>query len=344
MNAVTPLTPEILVPRLGDYLVEKGVLSRSDLLSALKRQEELREQGKPILLGELLIQLGLIDRSTLDGAITEQIIQLRAALQETNRQLERRVEERTAELQKALKKLSELNQLKSNIISNISHELRTPMTHMKGYLELLISGSLGDLNPQQQNALEVMQRSSDRLERLIEDLIQFSMASRGEFTLRPSRLDMNILFATAVARSRSKANDRKVTVEIKAPEMLPLVMADEEKITWVVMQLLDNAIKFTPPGGRVSLEASEEGEFVQVCVQDTGIGIPKERQEEIFEAFHQLDGSTTRRYGGTGLGLALVRQIIEAHGSVVRVSSEVNRGSRFEFLLPISKDVVPTSG
>jgi signal transduction histidine kinase len=344
VNAVTPLTPEILVPRLGDYLVEKGVLSRSDLLSALKRQEELREQGKPILLGELLIQLGLIDRPTLDGAVTEQIIQLRAALQETNRQLERRVEERTAELQKALKKLSELNQLKSNIISNISHELRTPMTHMKGYLELLISGSLGELNPQQQNALEVMQRSSDRLERLIEDLIQFSMASRGEFTLRPSRLDVNILFNTAVARSRSKANDRNVTVEIKAPEMLPLVMADEEKITWVVMQLLDNAIKFTPPGGRVSLEASEEGEFVQVSVQDTGIGIPKERQEEIFEAFHQLDGSTTRRYGGTGLGLALVRQIVEAHGSMVRVSSEVNRGSRFEFLLPISKDVVPTNG
>jgi signal transduction histidine kinase len=330
----TSLTPEILVPRLGDYLVEKGVLRREDLQRALVRQKELRAAGKSVLLGEILVQLKLIDRSMLDTAVTEQIIQLRAALQETNRQLERRVEERTAELQKALKKLSELNQLKSNIIANTSHELRTPMTHLKGYLELLLSGTLGELTEQQSNAIEVMQRSSNRLERLIEDLIQFSLASRGEFTLRLNRIDVTILLNSVADRSMPKAKEKGLNMTIDTPEKLPLVQADEEKIIWVLMQLLDNAIKFTPPGGRITLSARPEQSLVKVTVQDTGIGFPQDRAEEIFEPFHQLDGSTTRRYGGTGLGLALVRQIIEAHGSVIRAKSQVDQGSSFEFILP----------
>jgi signal transduction histidine kinase len=137
-----------------------------------------------------LLELGLIDRQTLDQAITEQIMQLRAALQETNRQLEQRVQERTAELQNALNKLSELNQLKSNIVANISHELRTPLTHIKGYLELLIAELMGPLSPEQVGALEVMQRSTERLERQIEDLILFSIASRGEFSLRLTSINV----------------------------------------------------------------------------------------------------------------------------------------------------------
>jgi signal transduction histidine kinase len=135
-------------------------------------------------------------------------MQLRAALQETNRQLEQRVQERTAELQNALRKLSELNQLKSNIVANISHELRTPLTHIKGYLELLMAEVMGPLSSDQANALEVMQRSTERLERQIEDLILFSIASRGEFSLRLVSRDVDDLFEAIVKRSQTKALEK----------------------------------------------------------------------------------------------------------------------------------------
>jgi len=329
------LTPEILVPRLGDYLLEKGWISPEDLQKALRAQEHKREGGDQPLLGQILLEMGLIDRLTLDRAVTEQILQLRAALQEANQQLEQRVQERTAELQNALMKLSELNQLKSNIIANISHELRTPLTHIKGYIELLLTSALGELTEQQLNALQVVQRSSERLENQIEDLIYISMSARGEFTLRIVDLDLSTLFQAIFSRSISKAQDRNIDLLIDTPTNLPRVKADEEKLSWALLQLVDNAIKFTPTHGKVTLTAKQDQGLITVTVSDTGIGIPDDRVSEIFEPFHQLDGSATRRYGGTGLGLTLVRQIVEAHGSEIRVQSVVGEGTRFEFVLAV---------
>src|SRR3990172_1175386 len=143
------LTPEMLVPRMGEYLIHKGLITAENLQKALNYQQEAIAKGTPILLGQALIELKLLERAELDQAVTEQIIQLRSALQAANRTLEHRVEERTAELQKALERVSELSQLKSNFVANISHELRTPLTHIKGYVELLITESLGPLTEEQ---------------------------------------------------------------------------------------------------------------------------------------------------------------------------------------------------
>ena len=143
------LTPEVLVPRLGEYLVQQGHITEEGLKKALAYQLKKQVKSQHWLLGETLLELGLIDRPTLDQAITEQIIQLRNALENANRYLEHRVQERTAELQLALRKLSELNQLKANFVANISHELRTPLTHVKGYIELLATESLGALTEEQ---------------------------------------------------------------------------------------------------------------------------------------------------------------------------------------------------
>ena len=155
MAQQTQLTPEMLVPRLGEYLVQRNYITELDLQKALAYQQEKITDNQSYLLGQALIDLKLINRAILDQAVTEQIIQLRSALQTANRNLERRVQERTAELEKALERLSELTQMKANFISNVSHELRTPLTHMKGYLELMITGSLGPVSDEQRHMLEL---------------------------------------------------------------------------------------------------------------------------------------------------------------------------------------------
>jgi len=328
------LSPEMLVPRMGEYLIQKGLITDENLQQALDYQLKQTEKGESILLGQALIDLKFVQRADLDQAVTEQILQLRSALQSANRTLERRVEERTAELQQALERVSELSQLKANFISNISHELRTPLTHIKGYVELLVSGSLGPITEEQKHALQVSQQSSAKLENLIEDLIMVSLATRGELSVKLDDIDIRRISSLAVKSFASKAENRGIDLYAVMNDDIPFVQADAQKTGWALSQLIDNAIKFTSSGGSVVVNLKKEGEnLVIVSVTDTGIGIPPHRISEIFEPFHQLDGSSTRRHGGTGLGLSLVRQIVEAHGSMLEVQSVEGHGSTFKFPL-----------
>lgn len=329
-----PITPEVLVPRLGDYLVEKGKLTPDQLNRALHYQRQKSEAGYSILIGQALRELNLVDDETLDLAITEQILLLQSALQRANHELEERVQERTRDLRKAIAKLEELNQLKANFIANISHELRTPLTHIKGYLGILAEESLGELNPDQLEAMQAIQRAEGRLEKLIEDLIQFSLASRGELKLNLASINMSGLIGQISQEILLKARSGGVSFTTSLEEGLPAVQCDAEKIGWVIAQLLDNAIKFTPRGGLVKLNAFQRDGYVTITVTDNGIGIPEEKLSEIFEPFHQLDGSTTRRYAGTGLGLALSHRILAAHGVEIVVHSTAGGGSSFSFSLP----------
>lgn len=334
MEQQVKLTPEMLVPRLGDYLVQRNYITETDLQKALAHQQEKMTENQAYLLGQALVDLKLINRAVLDQAVTEQIIQLRSALQAANRNLERRVQERTAELQKALERLSELTQMKANFVSNISHELRTPLTHVKGYLELMVTGSLGPISEEQQHALEVSQKAAARLEGMIEDLIMFSLASKGELSIKQGSVDIRRLANLVVKAAAEKAATRDVTVHAVVDADVPHVQADSQKIAWVLSQLLDNGIKFTPAGGRVVLNVKpDSSNLVTISIVDTGIGIPLSRISEIFEPFHQLDESSTRRFGGTGLGLSLVRQIVEAHGSMLDVQSTEGHGTTFRFPL-----------
>src|ERR1044071_9126155 len=224
------LTPEMLVPRMGEYLIQKGVISAEKLQNAHDYQQESTAKGDPILLGQALIDLKLLEQADLDQVVTEQIIQLRSALQTANRTLERRVEERTAELQKALERVSELSQLKANFVSNISHELRTPLTHIKGYIELLVTESLGTITEEQRHALQVSQQSAGRLETLIDDLIMFALASRGELSIKQENVDLQRLVNLAVKSYAGKSQERGVSLNALVDEDLPLVQADMQKL------------------------------------------------------------------------------------------------------------------
>ena len=161
-----------------------------------------------------------------------------------------------------------------------------------------------------------------------------SLASRGEMSMKLDNADIGRIVSLAAKSAFSKAEERGVQIIAVVPENIPAVQADPEKIGWVVNQLLDNGIKFTPAGGSVVIALKEEGDnLVILSVTDTGIGIPSSRLSEVFEPFHQLDASSTRHFGGTGLGLALVRQIVEGHGSLLDIQSVEGKGSTIKFPL-----------
>lgn len=329
-------SPEVLVPRLGEYLVDQGFITSAKLQAGLKRQKELASVGENLMLGQTLVHMGLVDREVLDRVVTQQIVELHTALKEANRTLEQRVEERTAELRRALERLTEISQLKANLISNISHELRTPLAHIKGYVELIAEGRLGSLSPEMEKAIQVIHRASQRLGRLIEDLIEFSTASREGLRLDLQQVSIYELADNTMQRSQEKAEKAGVTIKVELEKDLPALYADPERLAWVLYQLFDNGIKFTPSGGQVTFLAKKEKRQVLLSINDTGIGIPSDRMLEIFEPFHQLDGSATRRYGGTGLGLSLAKMILEAHESEISIESEEGKGSTFSFPIQIA--------
>ncbi len=332
-EAAQPMSVEQLVPRLGEYLVRNGYITDAQLLDALAQQAA--GEGKPTRrIGQTLMEMGAITREALDKAVAQQLMELQSALVEANRSLEKRVTERTAELEAALVKLAEFNQLKANFVANISHELRTPLTQIKGYNVLLSDGALGQVSKEQKEALGITTRAIERLEQLVNDLIGYASTAKGELTLKRRTLALADLITEVMDKSIAKAQRKGVLLSADVPPDLPPVLADDEKLRWVLLQLVDNAVKFTSTGGAVTLQVALLGKRLRISVRDTGIGIPSGRREEIFESFRQLDGSSTRRYGGTGLGLALVRRIIEAHGSEMLVESEEGQGSTFAFTLP----------
>jgi two-component system cell cycle sensor histidine kinase PleC len=330
------LKPEMLIPRLGDLLIDQGLITHGALEFCLNKQAKLKSNGETKQIGQILVEERLIDEDTLNGVITGQIVELRNALVNANQKLEERVRERTNELEIAMKKLEELNNTKSAIIANLSHEFMTPLNHMKGYLELLNTDSLGCLNKEQSDAIIVIQKSYNKLESLIVDLLQFSEASHGNLYIVKKTISVLNFMSIPIKNATPLAVERKVKLKVNLPTPAPEVIGDPEKLSSVISQLLDNALKFTPPGGTIKISAEVNNDKAIISVIDTGIGIQSSKLDEVFEPFHQLDESTARRYGGTGLGLAIVKRILEEHDARYQISSKINEGTAFVFQLPLA--------
>ncbi len=337
MSHVDKSSTENPVPRLGEFLVNRHIITEEQLQKALRLQKEQAARSTGKMLGETLVELGLVKREDMERAVVAQVLDLQAALQNSNRQLSERVAERTAELEQALKKVNEINQLKVDFVSNISHELRTPLAQIKGYVVMMNEGMLGDLQTEQLDAMRATLDATERLQHLIEDLIRFASAARGDLVINNSIFSLSDLVQSIFNRASPKANRSTLQMAVDVPPDPVYVRGDVEKLTWVLTQLIDNAVKFTPDGGfiTVGLKPNASRRLATVFVRDSGIGIPANRIHELFQPFHQLDMSSTRRYGGTGLGLALVHRIVDAHQSQIKVESIVGQGSTFAFELPM---------
>jgi signal transduction histidine kinase len=237
------------------------------------------------------------------------------------------------ETKRAYEELKSLDELKSNVIANVSHELRTPITIAKGALELLMEAD----DPASRRSLIAMARAALlRQNMIIGDLIEAATMEKAEIGLSLDDVDISSVITVITGEFEALASQRKIDLRYDLEENLPLVRADVKRLSHVLRNLLSNAVKFTEKGS-VTVEARRKEDMVEVCVSDTGIGIPKELQDKIFERLYQIDSSGTRRYGGTGMGLAIVKEIVEAHGGKITVESEVGKGSRFCFTLPAAE-------
>jgi signal transduction histidine kinase len=235
----------------------------------------------------------------------------------------------------------ELEESKTNFISMLSHELRTPLTAIRGFVDLILSGSTGEITQDQQEYLEIVFDQSEHLQDLISALLEFAELQASETSLELESISLKSLVYGVLDRIGPIAEDRGITLEARVPPDLEPLFADQRRLEQVLLNLLDNAIKFTPKQGRVSLAVDDGESRVLVCVTDTGSGIPRAERERIFERFYQVDSSTTREHGGTGMGLALSKHIVELHRGQIWVEQPDERdkvdsgpGSRFCFTIP----------
>lgn len=234
-------------------------------------------------------------------------------------------------LRESMGKLRELDKLKDELIANVSHELRTPITIVKGALDL---ASTEEGMEQWEKLLDIAKRGLERQNRLVENLIRVGDLRRGEYKPSLGDLEVRQAIGEAVEEMRPYAMGKGVVIRTSIPRDLPWARGDQGEVKHLLRNLLDNAIKFNKEGGEVLVEAGRRGDGVVVSVADTGIGIPPEKLDSIFDEFYQVNGSLTRRYGGLGMGLKIAKSIVEAHGGEIWAESRLGRGSKFYFTLP----------
>ena len=240
--------------------------------------------------------------------------------------------QRAVELSQALARQQELDQLKNAFIQNVSHELRTPLAIIRGYAELLVAGDLGALSEQQFEAVEVMARRARMLSKMLDDLLTILAAETHKF--QKESVDLAQMTQLAVTDFQAPAKQAGLSLVAAIPPEVLWVCADSVHLRRVLDNLLGNALKFTPEGGRIAVSLSRLDSRVVLEVSDTGIGIPPAQLDKIFQRFYQVDGSSKRRFGGVGLGLALVKEIVESHEGTVAVTSAEGEGTTFSIALP----------
>lgn len=233
------------------------------------------------------------------------------------------------------------NRMRANFISMVSHDLRTPLNSINGFLEIVLDGMVGALNPKQEEFLAFALASTHQLMTLVEDVLFISRADSGQFKLRLDTMSITDMVAQCLRNLRAPAQKAQVNLRVVLPDDLPTLYADELRLQQVLTNLVNNAIKFTPPRGTITIEASVDRSALRISVRDTGEGVPVEQQTRIFDRFVQLDADSQGAAGGYGLGLAIARLIVQQHGGRIWVRNAPEGGAIFTFTIPLSLRPVP---
>jgi|Deesub1362A_J573_1020465.scaffolds.fasta_scaffold14704_3 signal transduction histidine kinase len=237
------------------------------------------------------------------------------------------------ELKRANIELKKIDKLKMQFLNLASHELRTPITPIIAQLQMIRDGYFGDITEEQEKSIDMILRNTAILDRLIEDILDISRLESGTMKFAMVKANLNEILKNAVEIMKSKAMDKNISLRLKE-DNIPEIVLDKDRITQVVVNLIDNAIKFTGEGGCIDIELIDDGNQAMIKVRDTGIGLKKEDQKKIFLPFEQVDSTITRHYGGSGLGLAICRGIVACHGGKIWVESEPEKGSTFIVTIP----------
>lgn len=287
-------------------------------------------------------QLDFMETLAGQAAIAIDNSQLLQNLQHSNAQLELRVVERTAELNRTNRELEHANRAKDEFLATMSHELRTPLNSILGLSETLLEQRQEPLSEQQQKSLEIIATSGRHLLDLINDVLDLSKIEAGKFDYYPQVIEVNALCQSSLAFIRGQATRKSIDVRYEEDKTVEKIHADPRRLKQVLVNLLTNAVKFTPDNGVVTLQVRSDAnrDLIQFSVIDTGIGIAREDLNKLFQPFSQVDSSLTREYEGTGLGLALVQRLTDLHGGSVEVDSKPGIGSRFTVNIPWRHDLV----
>ena len=332
-------TSGFLLLGLGMALVASLLVARR----VVRPLETLRKGVERIGSGDMSSRLEVKTGDEIE-VLADEFNRMAENLRSAYTGLEQKVADRTRDLAIANDRLQELDRLKSDFVSNVSHELRTPLTAIKGAVDLILREVAGPLTEKQIHYLTRVRSNSQHLAGLINDLLDLSKIESGKIEMKAGRVSMGGLVHEVVETLRPVAAEKAIALDATTPEPSIMVWADRDKINQVLMNLIGNAIKFTPIQGRVTISASRNGEGnVQVSVSDTGPGVPPDESEKIFEKFYQITEAEGTKPKGTGLGLAICKSLVALHGGKIWVEPKPTGGSIFCFTLPaaISVDAKP---
>jgi signal transduction histidine kinase len=332
-----------------DYSIRAEVKGEDEIGFLTERFNEMvgRVQERETALHQAQDQLEMRNRE-LQHQLNERE-RAEEALQQAHGELEQRVNDRTADLARANTDLirardlaEEANRAKSEFLANMSHELRTPLNHVIGFTELVVDKNFGDLNPKQEEFLKDVLQSGRHLLALINEILDLSKVEAGKMDLTLSRVFLRPLLDNSLIMVKEKALKQRLKLMSEIPDHLEPFQADERKLKQILYNLLSNAVKFTPGGGTIQVRVSPENgasgrdKGLRFSIIDSGIGLEPEDLERIFRPFEQVDNSASRKFQGTGLGLALTRKMVELHGGRIWAASEgEGKGSAFHFILPL---------
>ena len=271
-------------------------------------------------------------------AILAELEEKREQLEELNRQLN----QTNRELNEANAKLRELSEMKEEFLALTTHDLRSPLTVISGVISFFTSGRLGELSPEQKNMVAMMERNAQSLIELVNDLLDASKLESGTLRLDITAVDLRSLVDELREMMEPLAREKGLTLKERLAPQLPPVAADRAKLQRILLNLLSNALKFTPKGGTVEILAEQTDSHVRIAISDTGVGVAPEDMARLFDKYEQARSRATRSEKGTGLGLYITKQLVELHGSKIIVDSQLGRGSTFSFTLPAAQGSLKT--